>query len=160
VMYRVRQSGLGIAPAECASGSFWCQPTTDCSKGAMWAAHPICWSMTANAWATLAGAIAPPGLPSGSRGESPLPPAGSGGGVTLPTDPTQAEAVVTDIVNQQIIDQQAKDAAGVTSSWWDRVVGAPAAAADGIAGTPWLLYGGIGLATVIGLSVMERGRRR
>lgn len=149
-MYRVR-SGMGIAPAECSAGSFWCKPSTDCSQGAMWAAHPICWSMSADSWAKLAGAVAPVGAPTGAALTVP------------PASGADAQATVDALVNQQMLDQQAKNAAGVQSSWWDGVLGGTAAAADSAAGliptTPnLLLIGGIALAAVVGLSVLK-GRR-
>ena len=135
--YRRRRGGLGIAPPECATGThLTCGPKTDCSDSWNWALAPACWSQSAAAWALQAGAVAPPPAPTGDVLTVP------------PASGAEAQATVDQLVNQQMTDQQAKNAAGVTSSWWDQIVGAPAAAASALtpSSIPWgWIIGGFGI---------------
>lgn len=91
----------------------------DCASPLLWYLSSSCWSQPAAAWAgQMPTAVAPPRAPTGPV--LTIPPASG----------ADAQQTVDDLLNQQMIDQQAKDAAGVTSSWWDKVVGSPAAAVD------------------------------
>ncbi len=80
-----------------------------------------------NAVVTPEPVLAPPGLPSGAHGEVVLPPPGSGGGMTLPTNPGDAQAVVDEIANQQLEDQKKLNAAAIAAGghwYWDAEAGA------------------------------------
>src|SRR5919108_3931105 len=103
---QAKYRGIGDTP-----GAF----STACGGG-LDALNPDCWP---GIWpfsifvSPKSQVVAPPPVPSGSRGEVVLPPPGSGGGITLPTDASQAPAVVQDILNEQLRKQQAIDASQV-----------------------------------------------
>jgi hypothetical protein len=84
-----------------------------------------------------------------------LPPAGSSGGVTLPTSGT-ADDVVTEIVDRQLADQKAIDAANVQGSWIWSAAGAAANAGDAVTKSimsPWMwLAVGIGVFGVVAVA--------
>jgi hypothetical protein len=95
-------------------------------------------------WQTVAPAstVAPPGSPTGDL--LTLPPASG----------EQAQQTVDDLLNQQVVDQNAMNAGAVTSSWWDSLTGGAYGAATGAASgftsyLPWIL-GGLGLIVVMG----------
>jgi hypothetical protein len=108
-MYKVK-SGLGTAPP----GIY------DCSGSISWYLNAHCWGQTPEQWAAQYSSqlspIAPPQAPTGSVLTTP------------PASGEQAQQTVQDIINQQMIDQQAKNAAGVTSSTTDQILGAGGAA--------------------------------
>ncbi len=123
---------------------------------------PCAWRALTNAVSGPAPRVlAPPVLPSGAHGEQVFPAAGSGGGMTLPTDPNDAQAVVDEIANQQLRDQQAlnREAVRTGGSWvWDVEAGAAnagdaagAAAAAAFNWLPWAL-GGLGVFALVALS--------
>lgn len=91
---------------------------------------PACWS------ALEVSPIAPPGAPTGSALTVP------------PASGEEAQATVDALLNQQLADQQALNAQGVTSSWWNQVTGGTAAIAQNAfsmaSALPWIL-GGVGL---------------
>lgn len=134
--------------------------STQCGGG-LDALNPDCWS---GIWpfsifvSPKPQVLAPPSVPSGSRGEVVLPPAGSSGGTTLPTDASQAGNVVQDVVNQQMAAQQQIAAGNVKSSWLDTVEGNLYALGDSVSSVNWPLWVGIGAAGVLGIALM--GRRR
>ena len=83
--------------------------------------------------------VAPPGAPGGS-------------GLTLPpASEADAQASVDALTNQQLSDQQALNAAGVQSSWWDSLTGGAYSAGSAVGSTfswlPWIL-GGVAVAAV------------
>lgn len=83
-----KRRGLGVQPAECATGSWFCAKNTDCSVGWQWALNPACWGMSASDWAKVASSPASPlpGLP------APAVPAAPS---SLPSDQTGAQAQAT-----------------------------------------------------------------
>jgi hypothetical protein len=141
--YRRNRRGMGIAPPQCAQGAFTCGPKTDCSDSWNWTFAPACWSQSPGAWALQAGAVAPPPAPTGDVLTVP------------PASGADAQATVDQLVNQQMIDQQAHNAAGVTSSVSDVILGSGGAAIAAAApAVPWLWIGlgvlGVFAATAIG----------
>jgi hypothetical protein len=71
-----------------------------------------------------------------------------------PASGEQAQQTVDDLLNQQVVDQNAMNAGAVTSSWWDSLTGGAYGAATGAASgftsyLPWIL-GGLGLIVVMG----------
>jgi hypothetical protein len=128
--YRRNRRGFGASPP----GVY------DCSGPISWYLSSSCWSQPREVWAAAyskaMSPIAPPQAPTGDVLTVP------------PASGADAQATVDALVNQQMADQQAKNAAGVTSSWWDQIVGAPVAAASSLTpgSIPWgWIIGGVGL---------------
>jgi len=140
-MYTVRpNSGLGTSPP----GVY------DCSGAVSWLLSSSCWSQTRDQWAAQYAAqlspIAPPGAPTGSVLTVP------------PASGADAQATVDELLNQQLADQQAKNAAGVTSSWWDTLLGAPAAAGGAVASAFTMpTWAWIGLAGIAAFALVSAG---
>jgi hypothetical protein len=61
-----------------------------------------------------------------------------------PASGEEAQATVDALLDQQLRDQQALNAAGVQSSWLDRASSQLVAAGDSLS-SPWLLLGALGL---------------
>jgi hypothetical protein len=116
-MYGLRNHGLGRTPAEdavCRAGTF----------GGFFT--PVCWT------ALTPSTVAPPRAPSGDVLTVP------------PASGEEAQATVDALLDQQLRDQQALNAAGVQSSWLDRASSQLVAAGDSLS-SPWLLLGALGL---------------
>lgn len=123
-MYRVRQSGLGAScPGQTAS--IFSQPG-------------VVWDYILHGCPTAIGT--PPAPPQSVW-------------TTPPASGADAQSTVDTLLNQQMTAQQAADAAGVQSSWWDSVTGGTysAGSAAGAALSsylPWVL-GGLALFAVV-----------
>jgi hypothetical protein len=105
--------------------------------------NPSCWQTVAPQ-----STVAPVGAPTGDVLTVP------------PASGTDAEATVDTLTNQQLLDQNALNAAAVTSSWWDTLTGnAYATTSGGLSSyLPWIL-GGVGL-LIFGMAAMGGGSAR
>ena len=92
------------------------------------------------------------------------PPAPTGEALTLPpASGAQAQALVDQLLNQQLQDQQALNAAGVQSSWVDRLSSTAVSAGESISapgGMSWLLWGALALGVFALVAVSGGGPRR
>ncbi len=105
--------------------------------------------------------VAPPRIPSGAHGEQVFPVPGSSGGVTLPTSGSPDD-VVSEIVDQQLIDQQVLNAGKVQGSvLWD-IEGAAARAGDAAVKsvTSPLLWLAVGIGVFGFVAISAGGPRR
>ncbi len=138
-MYRLR--GIGSD-----AGAF----STECGGG-LDALNQDCWS---NIWGLSWFA------PSAPKQVLAPPQAPTGAVLTVPpASAAEAQATVDELLNQQLRDQQALNAAQVRSSVWDETLGGAAIAGDAVTSAvagafnwlPWLL-GGLGVFAVVALS--------
>jgi len=78
-------------------------------------------------------------------------PAPTGPVLTVPpASGADAQATVDGLLNQQMVNQQAIDAAGVQSSWWDSLTGSAYSTVSGVGSSvlPWVL-GGVALLALV-----------
>ncbi len=128
---------------------------------------PGCWMGSAFEYLFMTDpVVAPPRVPSGAHGEVVLPPPGSGGGMTLPTDASQADEVVTEVANQQLRDQQALNSLAIADGghWYWDVAASAANAGDAVANSldwNWKLWAGVGVVALFGaVALADKGARR
>jgi hypothetical protein len=106
--------------------------------------RPSCWN-TRNAPSS----IAPPRAPGGDVLTVP------------PASGDDAQAIVDALLNQQLEDQKALNAAGVESTWWDEIAGDASAAGEKVKSAfPWLLVGGLALGAFALVAVSGGSPRR
>lgn len=140
-MYRLRPSaGLGIVGG----------PLTQCDVPvAAWFSGE-CWS---RAWDGLFGpkisSVAPPQTPTGAVLTTP------------PASGEEAQATVDALLNQQLREQQALNAAGVTSGVFDTAASGVVSAGNVVSeAIPWVLFGAIGLGVFALVAISGGSPRR
>lgn len=101
--------------------------------------RPSCWS------ALEVSPLAPPGAPPVELWRVP------------PASGEEAQATVDALLNQQAEDQKALNAAGVSSSWVDRISSGVVSAPGGVS---WLMWGALGLGVFALVAVSGGSPRR
>ena len=91
-----------------------------------------------------------------------VPPAPTGSVLTVPpASGAEAQATVDALLNQQVVNQQAANAQGVTSSWIDQASSSAVAAGEAVTGSfPWVLIGALGLGVFAMVAVGGGSARR